>query len=128
MMNIAAIISLIVNLSLVLAQNKECPKYLSLRNVKYRFVADGTGFSTCLGDIPHCVYTREMKFYCMYGENMKYEPVVVEASYENLKENVTKTSFGKAGGEEFDIDLTGTNSAIRMTLYKMDVEVRFLCN
>ena len=63
MMNIAAIISLIVNLSLVLAQNKECPKYLSLRDVKYRFVADGTGFSTCLGDIPHCVYTREMKFY-----------------------------------------------------------------
>ena len=59
----------------------------------------------------------------MTGENMKYEPVVVEASYENLKENVTKTSFGKAGGEEFDIDLTGTNSAIRMTLYKMDVEV-----
>ena len=69
-----------------------------------------------------------MKFYCMSGENMKYEPVVVEASYENLKENVTKTSFGKAGGEEFDIDLTGTNSAIRMTLYEMDVEVRFLCN
>ena len=127
-MNIATIISLIVNLSLALAQNKECPKYLSLRDVKYRFVADGTGFSSCRGDIPHCVFTREMKFYCMNGENMKYEPVVVQASYENLKENVTKTSFGKAGGEEFDIDLTGTNSAVRMTLYQIDVEVRFLCN
>ena len=47
---------------------------------------------------------------------------------DNLKENVTKTSFGKAGGEEFDIDLTGTNSAVRMTLYQVDVEVRLLCN
>ena len=127
-MNIATIISLIVNLSLALAQNKECPKYLSLRDVKYRFVADGTGFLSCRGDISHCVYTRGMKFYCMTGENMKYEPVVVQASYDNLKENVTKTSFGKAGGEEFDIDLTGTNSAVRMTFYQIDVEVRFLCN
>ena len=129
-MNIVAIIS-VINLSLVWASS--CPKYLSLTDVygstrKYRFVADGTesGFKTCNGDIANCVYTREMKFFCVNGYNMEYEPVEIEASYENLKENVTQTSFGKAGGEKFEIDLTGTNNAIRMTLYQMDIEVRFL--
>ena len=128
MMNIIAILS-VINLSLVWASS--CPKYLSLTGRgKYRFVADGTesGFKTCNGDIANCVYTRELKFFCMSGENMKYEPVEVQASYENLKENVTETSFGKAGGEKFEIDLTGTNNAIRMTLYQMDVEVRYLCH
>merc|ERR1712179_118766 len=127
-MNILAILS-VINLSLVWASS--CPKYLSLtlNRVKYRLVADGTesGFKACHGDIANCVYTREMKFYCMSGDNMDYEPLEIEASYENLKENVTQTSFGKAGGEKFEIDLTGTNNAIRMTLYQKDVEGRTQC-
>ena len=126
-MNIAiAIISLLVG---VHGSNNKCPKYLSMtRRGKYRFVADGTDsrFKTCHGDIANCVFTREMKFFCMNGNNMDYKPLEIEASYENLKENVTQTSFGKAGGEKFEIDLTGTNNAIRMTLYQMDIEVRFL--
>ena len=125
-MNIVAILS-VINLSLVWASS--CPKYLSLTGRgKYRFVADGTNsrFKTCHGDIANCVFTREMKFFCMNGNNMDYKPLEIEASYENLKENVTQTSFGKAGGEKFEIDLTGTNNAIRMTLYQMDIEVRFL--
>jgi len=135
-MNVAAIaiISFLVG---VHGSNIECPKYLTLNRVeieKYRLVADGTdsGFKTCNSDIANCVYTRKMKFYCMnVGKKNAYEsvwePVEVEASYENLKENVTQTSFGKAGGEKFEIDLTGTNNAIRMTLYQMDVEGRTQC-
>ena len=127
-MNIVAILS-VINLSLVWASS--CPKYLSLTGRgKYRFVADGTesGFKTCNGDIANCVYTRELKFFCMSGENMKYEPVEVQASYENLKENVTETSFGKAGGEKFEIDLTGRPHAPSIQLYEMDVEVRYFCH
>ena len=129
-MNILATISLInLALPLVWSQgtNTECPKYLSLGNEKYRLVADGTerGFRTCHGDIANCVYTRGMKFYCMSGTNMQYEPAEVKASYENLKENVTQTSFGKAGGEKTEIDLTGTNSPIKIILYQMDFEVNF---
>ena len=126
-MNIAAI-AIISSLVGVDAWNNECPKYLSTRGGKYRLVADGTdsGFKTCHGDMANCVYTRDMNFYCMYGKNMDYTPFQIEASYENLKENVTQTSFGKAGGEKFEIDLTGTNNAVTVTLYQMDVEVRFL--
>lgn len=111
--------------------NKGCPKYLSLTGIwgKYRLVAKGAEgeFKTCNGDIANCVFTHEMKFYCMSGMSMGYKPTEVKASYENLKENVTRTSFGKAGGEKFEIDLTGTNTAIRMRLYQMDVEVRSYC-
>ena len=129
-MNIVAILS-VINLSLVWASS--CPKYLSLTGMgKYRLVADGTdsGFKTCHGDIANCVYTREMKFYCMSGEKMKYHPQNVLASYENLKENVTQTSFGpkgRAGGPRWKaVDLTGTNNDISIELYQMDVEVRYL--
>ena len=132
-MNIAALSIISISfLTLVGADgtNKECPKYLSLAEFgKYRLVVKGTesGFETCHGDIANCVFTREMMFYCMSGTNIKnYKPTEVQASYENLKENVTTTSFGKAGGEKFEIDLTGTNTAIRMRLYQMDFEVRFV--
>ena len=124
-MNIAAI-AIISSLVGVDAWNNECPKYLSTRGGKYRLVADGTdsGFKTCHGDMANCVYTRDMNFYCMYGKNMDYTPFQIEASYENLKENVTQTSFGKAGGEKFEIDLTGRPHAPSIQLYEMDVEVR----
>lgn len=133
-MNIAAI--LIISISFLLiagadGNDKECPKYLSLAvKGKYRLVGKGTesGFKTCHGDIANCVFTRDMKFYCMSGSSMmKYEPTEVKANYENLKENVTTTSFGKTAGEKFEIDLSGTNSAISMTLYQMDVEGRTQC-
>ena len=130
-MNIAAI-AIISSLVGVDAWNNECPKYLSTRGGKYRLVADGTdsGFKTCHGDMANCVYTRDMNFYCMYGKNMDYTPFQIEASYENLKENVTQTSFGpkgRAGGPRWKaVDLTGTNNDISIELYQMDVEVRYL--
>ena len=127
-----AIISFLVG---VHGSNNECPKYLTLyRNeMKYRLVADGTesGFKTCNSDIANCVYTKGFKFYCMNrgGEYVMYVPVEVEASYENLKENLTQTSFGKTGGEILEIDLRATNNtAPSIQLYQMDVEVRYFCH
>ena len=132
--NAISIISISYLVVLVVAEEtkKECPKYLSQRGRKYRLVVKRTEneFKTCLGEFANCVFTRDMKFYCMGGERenmelLNYKPMEVEAHYENLKENVTTTSFGKEGGAKFEIDLTGTNTAIGMRLYQKDVEVKF---
>ena len=107
-----------------------CPKTIlgPYNEKKYRFVADGTdsGFSKCQGggDIPHCVYTRKMKFYCMTKVQGRYQPNELEGHYESLKENKTETRFGKGGEEKMDIDLTGTNNAIKMMLYTNNVKVK----
>ena len=76
---------------------------------KLRLVAEGNTNTPCAGDLEGCVFTHDLKFYCLNGENdlrnhngklLGYSEVEVSPHYTTVREHETETSIGESNENE----------------------------
>ena len=93
---------------------KHCPRTVNIDAAgpsqrKLRFVADGNSNSPCAGDLEGCVFTHDLKFYCLNGEKglrthngklLGYSEVEVSPHYTTVREHETETSIGESNENE----------------------------
>ena len=99
---------------------------------KLRLVAEGNTNSPCAGDLEGCVFTHDLKFYCLNGEKglrnpnangklLGYSEVEVSPHYTTVREHETKTSIGESN-ENINI-IINIEVAKTLTLNETKLEV-----
>ena len=93
---------------------RHCPRTVNIdadgpSQRKLRFAAEGNTNSPCAGDLEGCVFTHDLKFYCLNGEKglrthngklLGYSEVEVSPHYTTVKEHETETSIGESNENE----------------------------
>ena len=90
---------------------RHCPRTVNIDAAgpsqrKLRLVAEGNTNSPCVGDLEGCVFTHDLKFYCLNGEKglrnpnangklLGYSEVEVSPHYTTVREHETETSIGE---------------------------------
>ena len=115
---------------------KHCPRTVNIdadgpNQRKLRLVAEGNSNSPCVGDLEGCVFTHDLKFYCLNGERglrnangklLGYSEVEVSPHYTTVREHETKTSIGES--IENNNILINIEIAKTLTLNETKLEVR----